>query len=191
MRQHKDNDQVTRAELRRVLARKASSTSPVTFGAYYHTGSLADAAVDTAIADRNGVPGNSAEVITEIELEEAMAELGWGVPAQKAKRLFGIARNRHSASTPVQVDGDQLITRNELDAALVRMRYTGGLHADNIVRNILEHREPKWEFGDVVRDANGCIFKRAAADGGWWTTGNSQVLSDSTPKRPLTRLVEA
>jgi hypothetical protein len=44
--------------------------------------------------------------------------------------------------------------------------------------------EPKWEHGDVVRDANGVVFWRTEADR--WRDVSGMGLE---PVRPLTRLI--
>jgi hypothetical protein len=49
---------------------------------------------------------------------------------------------------------------------------------------IVPDPEPKWEHGDVVRDANGVVFWRTEADR--WRDVSGMGLE---PVRPLTRLI--
>lgn len=94
---------------------------------------------------------------------------------------------------PVQpepvVKGDETVTRDELYAALKRLRYTSDLHADRIVTDVLSHRE-NYAEGDVVQDTDNTVWVRTLT-GKWSRPGDAYFYADNAPKRPLTRLKPA
>lgn len=56
--------------------------------------------------------------------------------------------------------------------------------ANNIIEDVLSHREPEWKPGDIVVDAKGRWFRRTAGGLGW-SDFNGTYQHDSTPTRPL------
>jgi len=98
-----------------------------------------------------------------------------------------ILRKRSTLPPKVDVTGGKAaITLDELDAALNRMNYNVGLHADRIYRNIVDHREPVWKDGDVVKDAGGHFFRRSG--NAWTSFGTSRAYEDNYPIRPLKKI---
>lgn len=58
-----------------------------------------------------------------------------------------------------------------------------------IVRDVINHREPVWEDGVVIRDKDGKgdFWRRHDVDGesGWYAFGNDFLYADDVPARPL------
>lgn len=75
------------------------------------------------------------------------------------------------------------ITEQELEAALRRMGYTSDMHAWKIIDNVIAHREPRWEIGDVVRDREGDVYVYLGHN--WNRCGSAISHSFETPRRPL------
>ena len=74
-------------------------------------------------------------------------------------------------------------TREELIAAFNRA--WAPLSAELIVDDIIAHREPEWEPGDVVKSAGNTYFRRTV-DSRWQRFGSDIKWAHSTPTRPLT-----
>lgn len=85
---------------------------------------------------------------------------------------------------------EQTFTLQELADALDRLgwRYTS---ATKLMDNIIAHREPEWEEGAVVMDADQLWWKRitspATGDRAWQGFGSPGVYGYHFPKRPLKR----
>jgi hypothetical protein len=89
-------------------------------------------------------------------------------------------------------NANETLTVAELDNALRDLKYTGGVHANELYRRVVANREPVWKTGDIVRSDAGNVFVRRA-DGDWEdlpgrrTHGlQPNVVKDTTITRPLT-----
>jgi hypothetical protein len=80
------------------------------------------------------------------------------------------------------------ITRDELTAFCVRHRDYGVPTAGAIWDDILAHREPEYEPGEIYRDAIGNRWQRTH-DGKSLAPGSSADHEHGYPARPLRRLV--
>jgi hypothetical protein len=185
----RDDDTITRGELRSALSTRMSDPkSPVQFNAYYTLESLVDAVFNYGARPKSFNQG-AVTVITQAELAEALANEGWADPFARAGRIITHALGRRTSPYNPQVNGEEAITKNELNAALNRIGYTSDLHGDGIFADIMAHREPEWHAGDVVKDNNDVIWTRRS-DTRWNTPGSTVNHSDSALKRPLKRMVE-
>lgn len=201
-RHNKDKDTVNRRELRIALDQRVSGRyhrgsdgkDSITFDGFHNAAALTDSVVDDIVLNRPA-PGEfktelgpsemASAAITQAELADALEDLGWGYPAAKAETMFRRVLNRRTNPYNPQVDGQEAITQTELDAAFVRLHYSRDVHAGNIFRDVMAHREPVWKVGQVVRDARGQIWKRQ--DRRQWTSlGTGQWFGDQQPERPLT-----
>jgi hypothetical protein len=109
------------------------------------------------------------ENVTAKELSDALLATSPSTPyGERAQQMLGhIAKQRQwreNASKPPEPE--PVFTQAELAAALKRIGYSSTAHAGNIVRDILNHREPVWQTGDIVRSGSGEVFIRHA-DGDW------------------------
>lgn len=103
----------------------------------------------------------------------------------------------------VSWNDDTTVTLGELKDAAGRIVSTGvhyrhgtdaiadGTEANslavNLVRNVLQHREPHWHIGDVVISADNIYYKRVS--GGMWDRfGETTSYGHHIPKRPLALL---
>lgn len=137
------------------------------------------------------------QAITRDELVNAAmtAPVEVSIPAWKARRLFARALDNRalaldSWARPVspQVNGEEAITREELGAALKRMGYAG-LHAPDIMKNVIEHRERRFEPGDIVTSAIGKVY--ILDEDRFWTCPSERtgrVYVYNAPARPLTKI---
>ena len=80
------------------------------------------------------------------------------------------------------------ITQQELATALIRMGLGHQVNSTEIFESVLAHREPEWEGGEVVRDANNVWWRRSRAAASWYRFGYSEDFAHSKPVRPLTVL---
>lgn len=80
-------------------------------------------------------------------------------------------------------ESEDTFTREELIAAFNRA--FAPLSAEDIVDDIIVHREPEWRTGDVVKSASNTYFRRTV-DGRWQRFGTQAVSAHITPNRPLT-----
>lgn len=78
------------------------------------------------------------------------------------------------------------ITRAELAGALIRLGHAGTLNVDRLFSEALAQREPEWQGGEVVRDANDVFWRRSRATDTWYRFGYREDHEHSRPKRPLT-----
>lgn len=58
--------------------------------------------------------------------------------------------------------------------------------ADHIFDDVKNHREPKWNIGDVVVDNRNVVFTRT--HGGWYKAGDRTFYDNVAPRRPLNRI---
>jgi hypothetical protein len=84
---------------------------------------------------------------------------------------------------------EETITRGELNAALIRLRYAI-LNAGEIFKDVKAHREPKWAAFDLVQDAEGVVWQMSPS-GSWWKMGQSGLFLPAVPVRPLVKLGNA
>jgi hypothetical protein len=126
--------------------------------------------------------------ITEAELVTAMSDYGYDNVYNRARNLVKSALNHRTRERPRSAlgGGNETITRDELDASLARLSY-GVLHSAQIFKDIIEHREPEWQQGDVVQDANG-VFYRRTRDAMWNRFGTATSISHLAPVRPLEKV---
>jgi hypothetical protein len=81
----------------------------------------------------------------------------------------------------------RVITQEELEDALKRRGYSySDNQAEDIVNNIITHREPEYIVEKVYRSGTGKLYKKVA--GGWVTFGDGITYPDSMPTRPLHEL---
>lgn len=87
------------------------------------------------------------------------------------------------------MDNEETFTQSELTEALRQMSYyslTGHpLTGPDVIKEIKAHREPQWQWRDVVVDVLGQFYKRNL-NGGWWAFGDLGKKSHEIPQRPLT-----
>lgn len=77
----------------------------------------------------------------------------------------------------------------ELCDALRRLGYadfTTEQHARRIYNDIIDHREPKWECGDIVTSADRLGYTRTQQ--GWSNLDGSSTYAFEHPKRPLKKI---
>jgi hypothetical protein len=85
------------------------------------------------------------------------------------------------------------VTFEELAAALRRLGYadfTTESHVRKIWNDIVEHREPKWKVGDIVRSDTGQVFTRLSGDA-WINQLTQHTVKGNYPQRPLTKIGKA
>lgn len=81
-------------------------------------------------------------------------------------------------------------TFTELSDALRRLGYadfTTEQHARRIYNDIIDHREPKWAAGDIVRSDTGTVFTRLSTDN-WRNELDGATVSHKYPTRPLKKI---
>jgi post-segregation antitoxin (ccd killing protein) len=89
------------------------------------------------------------------------------------------------------IDASETFTCLEISQALQRLHNAfSGITATAIANDIKAHREPKWETGDVVVDAEGVKFLRTSS-GRWTKFGTTALFLHGTPVRPLRRMIVA
>lgn len=132
--------------------------------------------------------------IGQNELAGVMKALGYVNCDARARNIIDTAQRRREqvkaevpalpswAKSPVE-----FITQAELADALTRLRYTGGVHADQIFENVKANREPNWPPGTVVKDAGGRVWY---LNGAWFRPGIAQAYKYTDLRQPLTRLTE-
>lgn len=201
-RSNKDKDTVTRRELRIALNERVSGRyhksgedkDSITFDGFHNAAALTDAVVDAIVLDKKEVeeamiskgPSEMAPAaITQAELEDALQDLGWGYPKAKAATFFKRVLDRRTSTYNPRVNGQEAITQAELDTAFARLYYARDVNAGNVFRDVMAHREPVWCEGQVVRDADGKIWKRQY-NKQWTQLGTGQWFGDQQPERPLT-----
>lgn len=96
-------------------------------------------------------------------------------------------RNEVPVKITEKAEKDATLTLGELDAALTRMGCSTGLLVGSIYKNVVEHREPEWKPGDVVKDAAGTLYRRTS-HGGWKTFGSAATYLHDYPARPLKKI---
>jgi hypothetical protein len=139
--------------------------------------------------------------VTTQELVTALAETS---PVDKyedrARRMFAaITKSREKPkSTPREdlaklhptIRGDwwtaKNITVDELDEALQRTGWSPWPGLPVVVSDILTHREPVWHDDEVVKDAEGVIWRNRF--GSWIQFGSSRAFAPDVPKRPLKKI---
>lgn len=85
---------------------------------------------------------------------------------------------------------DTFFTPAELRNALERLHYDRpSAKALDLLNSIREHREPVWAEGDVVKDANDGIWRRAVHNQ-WQRFGTNGFYGDKSAVRPLKRMTE-
>jgi len=102
--------------------------------------------------------------------------------------LNKLKENEKTMKTP-DLPGDTTVTLQEVTEAFKRLGYSSTAHAPNIIQDILDHREPEWQKGDVVKDATGTLWVKDSCDF-WLRPGMNARWKDVQLKRPLTPLKE-
>jgi hypothetical protein len=148
-----DINDITRAELVRELALRATDDTPLTFRGYHGVTELADAVVN-AVKER--APFKDTTIITRVPLPR------------------------------------DTVTFEELAATLRRLGYDYATetNARRIYKDIVEHREPAWKVGDIVRSATNTVFTRLSG-GAWMNQATQLAVKDEYPQRPLTKIGHA
>lgn len=92
------------------------------------------------------------------------------------------------------LDQATAVTVGELRPAIVRVlqeQFGEDVDADcadviavDIIRDVMNRREPEWEIGDLVRDAREVVWRRYTRNQ-WQKMGHSGVFSHDRPARPL------
>lgn len=82
------------------------------------------------------------------------------------------AIERTFTKTSTDIIVPEKLHRNALDLAIT------------LTNDIIAHREPIWEPGDIVEDDTGAWFRHSNNRQGW-TTFDGLYLNDSRLKRPL------
>ncbi len=86
---------------------------------------------------------------------------------------------------------EETITEQELEEAMVRKGWQlTAERAASIFADIKRHREPEWQEGDLVRDADGFVWARTGDGWGKPKGGGSGHWGHGFPTRPLKKLVE-
>lgn len=97
---------------------------------------------------------------------------------------------------------DETFTREELESSMSRLTFTTvGDLSSQLVADIIAHREPEYEVGEIYQDTRGRRFIRRADDlWPWvcitWVNAGRVVIGqvggfypDNVPVRPLRKLV--
>jgi hypothetical protein len=124
--------------------------------------------------------------LTAAELRGALARYGtpyMGATIDVALEILGYVREEQAASGGRPVIAP--VTFDELSAALRRKGYSTS-HVTEIVQGILDDREPWWNLGDIVVDAEKKTWVRV--DAGWLGAGYASTYTDSRPVRPLRKI---
>jgi hypothetical protein len=125
------------------------------------------------------------ETITKQELAAAMSAMSWLTPDERARRIFNRVLERRRSDVNPQIDGEEAITVDELTAALRRQGDFTDEFAQELARNVIAHRKPEFEPGDIVLADNGSVFIRQA--GGQWKGARFGALY-SHLEGPLTKI---
>jgi hypothetical protein len=107
-----------------------------------------------------------------------------GYPSRNAPAIFNRALERRRGDINPQIDGNEAITVDELRASLKRLGYIP-FEAAGVVTDILEHRKPEFEPGDIVTGHYGATFIRQA-DGTWKGTHGGSIYRHL--EGPLTKI---
>jgi hypothetical protein len=94
-------------------------------------------------------------------------KITWDELRESIERLFRVF--------DVPDKGGKLITRGYVTNNITL--------ADYIFDDVKNHREPKWNVGDVVADSRNVVFTRTI--GGWYKAGDRTFYDNSVPHRPL------
>jgi hypothetical protein len=94
-----------------------------------------------------------------------------------------------------RVAGDPLfpgesLTFAELTESLIRLNfadYTTPRHVQRIYDDVKRHREPVWQYGDIVTSASGGVFSRLSTND-WKNYTTGATVDDNYPQRPLTKI---
>jgi hypothetical protein len=113
-------------------------------------------------------------LFTETEIRDA-ARRNF-MPATADNLIESMKKNRASPQ-------ERVITQEELNAALKRKNYSADIHAQNLVDDVIAHREPEYIIGRVYRSDSERLYKRIV--GGWVTFGDTRVFEYDYPTRPM------
>ena len=106
---------------------------------------------------------------------------------------LGVPNVDRSNSMTTLRNPEATLTVNELNQALVGRGYTANLHANDIYRQVVANREPKWRTGDIVKSNSGNVFTRRPS-GNWHPESPGfadDEMSDTIIARPLTLIGRA
>ncbi len=107
------------------------------------------------------------------------------------KRFDLVNETKKPKREPVKTvtPSDETLTYRELDESLTRLKYgvlRYNVHAEDIYRDVKDHREPAYEVGAYYKSAQGMVYQRVAS--GWMGIGAYGVISHDIPTRPLTKI---
>lgn len=83
------------------------------------------------------------------------------------------------------------VTVKEIRAAwqrIDRLEAVGSVTAAELLTDILIHREPEYPYASIWKDHSGVYWFRGT-DKTWLRFGRSDVYKDSSPNRPLHRVI--
>jgi hypothetical protein len=80
---------------------------------------------------------------------------------------------------------DDTITVKEIREAFKRLTSAAHFNVPAFLRDISEHREPRYPMGTVVKDAKG-KFWQLGESRFWFSFGQTAVVMHHVPARPLT-----
>lgn len=93
------------------------------------------------------------------------------------------------------ISDSTVVSLRELKEAAARMlksteywASTGDSMARGLVLDVIEHREPEWQAGDIVKDAAHTWYMRVhrfQMGNGWERFGSSNFVRHGEPTRPL------
>lgn len=137
--------------------------------------------------------------VTTKELVTALAETSPSTPyEERARRMFAAITKSREKRTPREdlaklhppVRGDwweaRDITVRELDEALQRVGWSPWPGLPVVISDIINHREPVWHDGVLVKDADGVIWRNRF--GSWIQFGSSRAFAPDVPVRPLKKI---
>jgi hypothetical protein len=156
------------------------------------------------------VASNDDLTVTQKELRDALERLGPGMnvilypgsfttAAQTATAIVNSARNLRT-ETSRTASPEERITRTQLQKALEIAGYSTdigyAIRNDGIYRKLTASEatdkvwavrsEPVYVTGDLVKDANGLLYKRSGQ--GWQRFGEVTLYNHSYPVRPLKKV---
>jgi|HubBroStandDraft_3_1064219.scaffolds.fasta_scaffold216181_1 hypothetical protein len=139
--------------------------------------------------------------ITRGELIKELRIRNHATPALEGMAMVNNIIDRRSSKKPAdpcgdkQWMGDEKITVEEMCDAMHRFNWADpSAKALRIFNDIKSHREPQWQMGDVVKDADGKLFERLDSTRNSspyvWRSMTGGIHTEAKPKRPLKRMVE-
>lgn len=129
-------------------------------------------------------------VITEKELADAIIAGDRGTARKEAHRIFTHTLNCRRGSRNPQVDGEEAITSDELEAAMRRRGWDSTWDASIVFNDAIAHRAVEnFKPGAIVTSDSNFVYIRTE-DGRWMrlTSDGRRIVDDEHLARPLTQI---